>query len=146
MATETIINVATGEAVVQERPAKPLAQAKAELWADAKAKRDSLIDAGCNVPGVGRFDTDAASRLNLAGAVLGAVMAARGNQPFSIDWKLADNTVVTLDGTQMQAVGMAVLARISAIHQRAQAVGNAINNAANAAALNAVDIDAGWPA
>ena len=146
MATETIINLSTGERVTQERPAKPLPIAKAELWAEAKAQRDALLDAGCNVPGIGRFDTDAASRLNLAGAVLGAVMAARAQQPFSIDWKLADNTIATLDGAQMQQVGLAVLARHSAIHKRAQVLGNAIENAANANALKAVNPDTGWPA
>lgn len=123
----------------------PLDDLKAGLWAEAKALRDAAIDAGVDVPGIGRFDSDPASRGNINGAVTMALVAASAGQPFAIGWKLADNTVTTLSGPQMIAVGVAVGQHVAACHAVAQALGIAIQAADDHAALAAIDIGAGWP-
>lgn len=119
--------------------------ARSRLWAEAKRRRDAVIEGGCLVSGVGRFDTDLVSRTNIAGAVTGAMLAQAAGETFVIDWKLADNSIVTLDGGQIMAVGMAVLSFVGQAHSRAQQIGTAVDGAADMSALDAIDISAGWP-
>lgn len=126
-------------------PVVPLADAKVSLWTRAKALRDAKINAGVAVAGVGTFDSDDASRLNLTGASVMALAAQAANQPFSINWKLADNSIVTLNAAQMIQIGVAVGAKVSAIHARAQAIGLAIEAATTRQNLEAIQIGEGWP-
>lgn len=123
-----------------------LDELKFEKWNAAKVKRDEKIDEGFNVPGIGPFDTDPVSRSNINGAVTGAVVAQMTGVPFSVPWKLADNTIFTVpDATTMIAIGVAVLGFVSACHEHSQSIGLAINAAADEAALSAIDIETGWP-
>lgn len=145
MPTELRYNAETGEAEEIDVAPLPLPLAKAALWDLAKNKRDSVIDAGYTVPGVGRFDTDQVARFNIVGAVIGAILANTQGQQFSTPWKLADNTLITLDGPGMIGVGVAVLNYVKAAHSRSQAIGAAIQAAQNHAALDAIDLTAGWP-
>jgi len=126
-------------------PVVPLDDLKAALWTEAKALRDAAIDAGVDVAGIGRFDSDPASRGNINGAVTMALVAASTGQPFEISWRLADNSVTTLSGAQMIAVGVAVGQHVAACHAAAQAIGIAIQAAADRSALATIDIGAGWP-
>lgn len=122
-----------------------LPELKAAKWELAKANRDAAIDAGCTVPGVGTFDTDLLSRTNIHGAVTAAAIASGQSLPFSVPWKLQDNTIVTLDAPTTIAAGMAVMQRTSDCHAHAQGLGIAIEAAADFAALEAIDIETGWP-
>lgn len=121
------------------------AAAKQAKWEQAKANRDTAIDAGCTVPGVGTFDTDLLSRTNIHGAVTAAAIASGQSLPFSVPWKLQDNTIVTLDAPTTIAGGMAVMQRTSDCHAHAQTLGIAIEAAEDFAALDAIDIETGWP-
>ena len=123
----------------------PLEQAKAALWDKCKSIRDEHVDGGASVPGIGVFDSDPMSRSNINGATTGAVVAQSLGQPFSVGWKLADNSVVALDGSQMIASGMAVLQHVAACHAVAQAKGLAIIAASDVDDLEAIDLGAGWP-
>ena len=123
----------------------PLEQAKAVLWASAKTYRDHRIDAGVSVPGIGTFDSDLNSRLNITGAVTLAQVAIAAGQPFTMSWKLADNSIEVLDASEMIAVGVATGQYVGACHAAAQAVGLAINAAEDHEALAAIDIEAGYP-
>lgn len=140
------VNCATGQVTQHPDTPKPLPAAQADKWGQAKTLRDAHIEAGCNVPGIGRFDTDETARMNVTGAVTGAMIAAQQGKPFSVPWKLADNTLVTLDGSQMIAVGLAVLNWVSSCHAHSQQIGAAIMAAQDHAALDAIDLTAGWPA
>lgn len=122
-----------------------LPELKAAKWELAKANRDAAIDAGCTVPGVGTFDTDLLSRTNIHGAVTAAAIASGQSLPFSVPWKLQDNTIVTLDAPTMIGAGMAAMQRTSDCHAHAQGLGIAIEAAADFAALEAIDIETGWP-
>lgn len=135
----------TQQWTLRDRTSDELGAAKAAKWAEAKARRDAEIDQGCAVPGVGTFDTDPLSRSNINGAVTGALIAQAIAQPFSINWKLQDNSIVELNGTGMIAAGVAVLTHVSACHDNAQILGMAIDGAKDFATLNAIDIGAGWP-
>lgn len=123
----------------------PLPALKAAKWAAAKAERDVAIDAGVAVPGIGTFDSDTLSRGNITGAVVLAQIATAQGQPFAMSWKLADNSITTLDATEMITAGVLVGQHVAACHANAQALGLAIEAAQDEAALDAIDIGAGWP-
>jgi hypothetical protein len=125
--------------------ARSLESWRSEIWERVKAHRDLVIDGGCAVPALGVFDTDPVSRSNINGAVTGAMLALQAGAPFSVDWKLADNSIATLSAMQMIVVGQAVLARVAAAHATSQELGLAILAAATWADLSAIDIEAGWP-
>lgn len=132
-------------AALPPEPAPTLEEAKARLWESVKAVRDRHIDAGVPVPGIGTFDSDLVSRTNISGSVTGAMIAQANSLPFSVSWKLADNSIVTLNAGQMIAAGMAVLEHVAACHAIAQVLGLAIQAAEDHAALDAIDMEAGWP-
>ncbi|PZQ21163.1 MAG: hypothetical protein DI569_12935 [Sphingopyxis macrogoltabida] len=127
-------------------PVVTIAEARAARWEAVKRIRDARIDGGHDVPGIGRFDTDPTSRLNINGAVTGAMMAAAAGAPFSIGWKLADNSVADLDGTQMLMAGQSVLDFVAQCHAVSKAMGLAIDAAETVEAVAAIDIESGWPA
>lgn len=137
-----LTQITDNQAAALMRP--PVADRKALLWNDAKVRRDAAIDAGVPVAGIGTFDSDPASRANITGAVTMALIAQSAGSPFSIGWKLADNSVVTLNAAQMIAAGLAVGQRVAACHAHAQSLGIAINAASSHAALDAIDVSAGW--
>lgn len=131
---------------VEPRSLLSLNQLKDLRWQEVKQNRDWRIDGGCDVPGIGRFDTDTLSRSNINGAVTGAVMAKSADVAFAVQWKLADNSLAELDADQMFVVGQTVLAHVSTCHARSQALGLLIAAADTVADLEAIDIEEGWPA
>ncbi len=58
-----------------------------------------------------------ADKIKITGAALGAFMAVSSNQPYTIDFTAADNSVVTLDGPGMMGLGIALLQHIDSVHQ-----------------------------
>lgn len=148
MATEFILNGVTGDLVEvdADAPTISLDSLKLATWERVKAQRDACIDTGTTVPGVGPFDSNLTSRININGAVTMAQIALGQGEPFEISWTLADNSVAVLDGPTMIAAGVAVGEHVSACHARAQVLRGEIEAAADRAALDAIDLTQGWPA
>lgn len=121
-----------------------LAVFRQERWAAARAARERAQLGGCVTP-LGRVDTDAVSQLKVTGAVQMAMLALAAGQPFSLDWTMQDNSTVTHDAAAMIAMGMAVGQHIAACHEHALTKRAAIEAASDAAALNLVEVDDGWP-
>lgn len=98
---------------------RPLQQIKDDKWEEIKAARDAAEYGGfvCNDK---RYDSDSISQQRIIGSVSMAMLAAQGAQPFSIDWTLADNSVVTLDGAGMIAVGEALGVHVATQHATAR--------------------------
>lgn len=140
-----IVDCGTGQETVEPGPVLSVAERKLEMVESIKSIRDARIAGGTTVQGVGVFDSDDAARLNITGAVVMAQVAIAANQPFSMSWKLANNTLVTLNAQQMIAVGLAAGTHVAACHARAQALGVAVQGAADHAALDAININIGWP-
>lgn len=143
--TAVQIDCSTGDETPYTPDPVALEDRKAMMWEDAKRIRDAHIDGGVTVPGIGSFDTDPMSRSNINGAVTGAVVANSLGQSFEVSWKLADNSVEMLDGAQMIAAGMGVLGHVAACHTIAQGLGLAIIAAEDHQALDAINLEAGWP-
>ena len=84
------------------------------------------------------FDSDALSQQRIQGSVqLAQIVMSRG-QEFSIDWTLADNSVVTLDGPQMIAVGLAMGEHIMLCHSKARLLRNQIELAQSKEELDSI--------
>lgn len=113
-------------------------------WEQAKFVRDARMQAGCATP-LGRVDTDDDSQRKINGAVSGAMIAALSGQPFTIDWTMSDNAIVTHDGPAMMAMGIAVLTYLAQCQAAGTAARAAIDAAGDAAAIAAVDIEAEYP-
>ncbi len=118
--------------------------AKATRWDEAKSHRDLTASSGC-ITALGRVDTDADSQRKIVGAVTAAMIAKQAGAPFSIDWTMADNSVVTHSADQLIAMGMAVTAFLSACQNAGTAIRDAIDAAISADALAAIDITIGYP-
>lgn len=125
----------------------PLNDAKLALWSLAKAKREELTDA----PGAaattpfGLVQVDAKSKQNVNGLVTMALIAQGAGAPFSSDFTLADNSVVTLNAAQMIGLGVAVGQYVEAVYGHARTLRDAIEAAEDHGALEAIDAEAGWP-
>jgi hypothetical protein len=89
---------------------RTLADLKSAQWVTIKRARSAAEYAGFTWDG-STFDSDAISQNRITGAVTLAQMSST----FSIDWVLADNTVRTLNQSDMLAVGAALGAHVAAI-------------------------------
>ncbi len=87
------------------------------------------------------YDGDEKATARITGAVSLAMMAAMAGQPFTKDWTLADNTVITLDGPAMLAVGAALGTKVGAVFDTARDLQERIEAATTAAQADAIT----WP-
>lgn len=125
-------------------PPVPLARRKAEKWAAVKMRRDTAEQGGCVAP-LGRVDTDPDSQRKISGAVQMAMIAQAAGQLFEIVWTMQDNSEAVHDAAAMLEMGVAVGTHVAACHAVARALWEQIEAAADDAALEAIDVGAGWP-
>lgn len=119
---------------------RTLDEHKARHWAQIKAAREAAEFGSFDWDG-SRFDSDSLAQARIMGAVQMAVLAAGAGQPFRIDWTLRDNTVRTLSGADMIAVGLALGAHVNAQHEIGRALRAKVRAAGDEAALAAI----AWP-
>jgi hypothetical protein len=111
-----------------------LDQLKDAKWAEIRAQRQLAEQGGFTWSGM-TFDSDTLSQQRIQGAAVLALMAQLGSMPWSIDWTLADNSVVTLSAADMIAVGQALGAHVASVHATARALRLEILAAGSAEAL-----------
>lgn len=122
-----------------------LAGWRAARWADAFAYREQRAGGGCMTPS-GRVQTDAEKSLvKINGASSAAIVSKMAGLPFSVDFTMEDNSVEVLDADGMIAVGMAVVAYVNECQKAGTAIRDAIDAAPDKAAIDAIDITAGYP-
>lgn len=103
-----------------------LDEARAIAWAAAKNARDAAESADFEFDGT-LYQPDVSK---ITGAVLAALLPIQPPlAPFSINWTVADNSVVTLDALQVMALGRTLSTRIDAIHQYGRELRALIDNA-----------------
>jgi hypothetical protein len=107
---------------------------RADKWREMKAAREARIASGVNLPGLGRFDADAAAALNIT-----ATYAVLDDMPegWTIQWTRFDNTAVTLTKEQFRRVAMAVLTHTTDAHAISRRLRDRIE-ASSGAALEAI--------
>lgn len=112
---------------------RALSDVKASKWNEIKAARDAT-EYGGFVWDESTFDSDQASQQK----IMGAVQLAGLDPQFSVDWTLADNSVRTLDATQMTAVGVALGQHVNAQHVKARGLRQQIEAATTKEAVEAI--------
>lgn len=117
-----------------------LETARLNKWNNIKAYRDRQEYGGFVWDG-SVFDSDPQSQSRIQGAVQLAILAQQAGQPFSITWTLQDNTVRTLNGQEIIAVGQALAAHVQAIHQIGRVLREQVNSATTVEEINSIV----WP-
>lgn len=123
------------ERIVQD--VRILQQTKDQKWQSVKQER-SLRENSTFTYNGNLYDAD---KEHIPGAAQLALLAKSANQPFSINWTLADNSVVTLDADEMIAVGAALGSYINSIYDTARDLRDQINAATTIAEVDSIQ----WP-
>lgn len=109
-------------------------QRKAEI----KTRRDA-VEFGGFTYNSWVFDSDPKSQTRIIGTVVLANAAIAAGQPFSVTWKLKDNSSVELDAPTMVAVGQALFQHVGTAHATKTALDALIDASADPQSVN-------WPA
>lgn len=112
---------------------RTLEELKAAKWEEIKAARDVAEFGGFTWDG-STFDSDSASQQR----IIGAAQLAALDTSFVIDWTLADNTVRTLNASEMIAVGEALGIHVNAQHVKGRTLRQQIEQATTKAEVEAV--------
>jgi hypothetical protein len=141
MPTEIRMNCETGEIEEIELAPLTLAERRVQLANAVRARRWQVETGGLVVAGA-PIRTDEGSQAKISGAV-----ALFDNDPTltAIDWEAQPGIWVTLDEETMRAIGVAVGRHVQACFSHARSLIEAITAAADQAALDAIDVEAGWP-
>lgn len=105
-----------------------LPAAKEMAWLEVKNWRSNVEFGPFTYNGY-RFDGDSAAQRRINLAVMGAQAALIAGVSWSMDWTLADNSVVTLSAVDMVGVAQALGANIAAAHEEARLKRAEIENA-----------------
>lgn len=122
--------------------ADPLFGARVRLKRAAGATLLAKQAAGMPWTGGATLQIDDASLNRITAASTGA---QAGALPAGFAWRMADNSALPLDAAGMIALGTAALDYVYALRAQYWALVDAATNAADAAALAAIDPTAGWP-
>jgi len=114
---------------------------KARKHAEVKMTRDTKEWSGVLTPS-GLIDSDPDSQRKISGAVSAAIVIG---DTFSREWRMKDNSVVTLDKTDMITVGLTVMQHVSACQDKKNALDAQIDAVSTIEDLQAIDITTGWP-
>lgn len=119
---------------------RSLEQHKTARWAEIKATREANEFGGFTWDG-SVFDSDAISQARIQGAVVLAMQALGAEVAFSIDWTLKDNSVRSLTGMQVVAVGQALATHVGTQHEIARILRTSIEEAVSISEVESVS----WP-
>jgi len=145
MAIREEYNIATGETTIHEYEPPVIVvpfETLRELKLAALADKRWTVETGGILVGGASVRTDANSQAKITGAV-----SLFENDPelVSIDWEAQPGVWVTLDAVTMKAIGIAVGRHVQGCFSRARTLSEAILAATDTQALEAVDINEGWP-
>lgn len=122
-------------------PQPTLAARKAARLAALAAKRYAVETGGITI-GQSHIQTDRST----CSILTAAFVLASANASYTTRWKIGDGAFTLLDAPTIIAIATAVQEHVQACFDREYALTLAIQGAADAAAVDATDIGAGWPA
>ncbi len=105
--------------------------------------RDQNIHLGCVTP-FGILDTDEVSIRNILGSCQAAQILLANSMPFSVEWKMQDNSEITLDGPEMLQIGILVMQHISGCYSVSWGLKADVAATTTLAQLEAIDFSEGW--
>lgn len=123
--------------VIQTETSLPLEVARGVKWENIKRSREQDINRPL-VMAYGVFQAGVEDRKNITDAILLANTLAALEQPVAIEWTLLDNSVITLDQTQLVQLGLALGARTQAAYSQARTLREQIDAAESQEDLDAI--------
>lgn len=135
------IDTTTGTQEVINLPALTLAQRKTAMLDAVRSLRWMREESGTTVNGL-PIKTDDESQRKIAGAVQ---LFDKDPTLAAIDFEAQPGVWVSLGKAQMEAIGVAAGRHVQACFSHSKTLMAAVNGAGTHAALDAVDIGAGWP-
>lgn len=105
-----------------------------------RERRDALEFSNVEVEGVGVIATDVASQRLLTGAAVLALIASQAQQPFSLEWTLADLSSVQLNAIQVISCSVAVGTHVAGVFAAHRAAASAVEAATTLEEMNAVSL------
>lgn len=124
--------------------AMPLDVQKAQLLAEVRELRDQFVHGGYAAPSIGVFDTDEVSIRNILGTAQMATLSNLQAQPFSVDWRLQDNSVQTFDANGFINIAAGVMEHIKGCYTNSWDLKAQIE-AADETTIGSIDVNTGWP-
>lgn len=118
-----------------------LQKAKDAKQRQLRDRRDVLEFAGVVVDGIGPFATDASSQRLLTGAAVLAMIASSNQQPFELQWTLADLSVVMLTVPQILGASIAVGTHVSTVYAQHRVAAAAVEAATTIEEVQAVSFE-----
>lgn len=129
----------------QERSFTPTIAHRKQMLRDAvRAKALGVAAGGVAVNGA-VFASDAEARQELLEAALAAAVAHIDGEAFTADIELLDGGTARLTRAECRALAKAFRAHTAAVRANARSLIQAVNAASTQAALDAIDINTGWP-
>jgi hypothetical protein len=122
----------------------PLEELKQQKWQEVQSKRDQLEQSGFMFLGH-PIDSDPIAVQRISIATLAAQAAHAAGQPFQVDWKCKDDHVLPLDLTGMMGMSAALAMYANGLHTYGRTLKDAIYAAETPEALDAINIEEGWP-
>jgi hypothetical protein len=116
---------------------RTLNQIKATQWESIKVSRAIALTSPVQTP-YGAFDATDSGQKSITDAVLMLQTLQALGTPTTIDFTLADNTVVTLDTTKMVTVGLMLGQQTQAAYAKGRALRNQIEAAARTTEVEAI--------
>ena len=113
---------------------------KENLLNKVKDLRDSKEASGCTTE-FGVFDSDPDSQRKVTGAAMLALL----NPSFSVDWRLKNNSIITLDKDAILKVAESMGAFVTSCQYRKNELDTLIKEATSLEELTTIDITTGWP-
>lgn len=120
-----------------------LAMLKADAWERVKAIRAAHLATAPTPQGTAQ--TDVESMVKITGLVSMAMIAEQQGAAFAEVFTMADDSEVTMDAATTIQFGLAVGSHVAAVHARGRELRAAIDGAADAAELDAIDLESEWP-
>ncbi len=121
---------------------RDLATTKAAAREEVNRYRDVVLDLGIHAFGH-KWDSDARSRQNFTGIV--AAVAVGFQVPEGFMWRDFDNVNVPVTTPMLVTLGTLLLSYVSQVFGASWVIKGLIDNAPNLAALDAINLYAGWP-
>lgn len=121
----------------------PIEVRRQEMHNLLKRYRDFYIHRGCSTPH-GIVDTDEVSLRNISAAAQSAMLAKMNSQPFSIEWRFEDNSLVPLNVDEMIAMGSRVSQLVDHCYHRSWEIQTQIDSAVTELEINLIPIGTGW--
>lgn len=119
----------------------PVGVRRDRMWAQVKAIRDEK-EGGDATTTFGVVQCDDRSKIKINGLAQMAQLAKAMGSPFSVEFAMADNSLVTLDSDGAMSLGIQTGQYISALYTRARALRDEIYASDDP---ESIDINVGWP-